>query len=113
MKKIVSLLIIFVFTFVCTPYVFAYEFPHAIWQHDNAYRAAIKDGNLQGIIDSGKKALEVIANEPKNETIMSYRASRTYEIAKTYEKLKNYKESAFWYGQAIESNNYMGFDDAV
>lgn len=113
MKKIVSLIIIFVFTFVCSPCVLAYQFPHAIWKHDNAYRAAQKSGNLQGIIDAGEKALEVIANEPKNDTIMSYRASRTYELAKTYEKLKKYKESAYWYGQAIEPNIYMGFDDAV
>ena len=97
----------------CTPSVLAYQFPNAIWQYDDRYRAAFESGDLNGIISAGEQALAVIANEPENETIQSYRASRTYEIAKAYEKLGMYEKSAEWYTNSIPSNTAMGFDDAV
>ena len=113
MKKLFSLLIMSTVIFSSVPNVLAYNFPNAIWQYDDAYRAASDSGDLYGIITFGEQALGVIANEPKNETIMSYRASRTYEIAKAYEKLGQYQKSGEWYIKAIEPNQYMNFTDAV
>lgn len=113
MKKLFSIFVIFAVMISSVPAAFAYQFPHAIWQYDDLYIAAESSGDLSGLISAGEQALAVIANEPENETIMSYRASRMFEIAKAYESLGNYKKSGEWYSQAIRPNEYMGFADAV
>lgn len=113
MKKLFSIFVIFAVMLSSVPAAFAYQFPHAIWQYDDLYIAAESSGDLSGLISAGEQALAVIANEPENETIMSYRASRMFEIAKAYESLGNYKKSGEWYSQAIRPNEYMGFADAV
>lgn len=112
-KKILLILTILSIITTCLPTAYAYTFPHAIWKYDDMYRTAVESGDLQGIITNGENALEVIANEPENETIMSYRASRMFEVAKAYEKLGQYQNSAKWYKQAIAPNIAMNFSDAV
>ncbi len=112
-KKLLCTLISAAVLFSCTPSVFAYQFPNALWQYDDMYNAAQASGDLYGLISAGEQALAVLANEPENETINSYRAGRTYEIAKAYEKLGMYEKSAQWYTASIPSNTAMNFEDAV
>lgn len=113
LKKILSVTMLFAVICLSFSTVYAYNFPNAIWKYDDGYRVAFDSSDLNGIIEYGEKALEVIANEPENETIMSYRASRMFEVAKAYEKLGNYQKSAYWYEKAIAPNVFMNFEDAV
>lgn len=112
-KKTLTILTILSIVFVSLPTAYAYNFPNAIWQYDDKYRVAFDSGDLNGIITYGESALNVIANEEENENVMSYRASRMFEVAKAYEKLGNYQKSAYWYEKAIAPNAVMNFQDAV
>lgn len=113
LKKILSVTMLFAVVCFSFSTVYAYNFPNAIWKYDDGYRVAFENSDLNGIVTYGEKALEVIANEPENETIMSYRTSRMFEVAKAYEKLGNYQKSAYWYEKAIAPNVFMNFEDAV
>ena len=49
----------------------------------------------------------------KDRDIYEVTATKTYTIAESYEKLGDYENAAIWYDRAIESNDYLGFEDAV
>lgn len=110
-KKVLVLALAFIITSaqVCC----AYNFPKAFFDIQTELDAAVASGDNRGIIDAATRQYNIFSSAPKDRDIHEVTAAKTYIIAEAYEKLGDYENAALWYERAIESNEYLGFTDAV
>ncbi len=110
-KKVISAVL--VLTLMCVPVCHAYKFPKAFFDIQTELDAAMASGNNWGIIDAATRQYNIFSSAPKDRDIYEVTATKTYTIAEAYEKLGDYENAAVWFDRAIESNEYLGFADAV
>lgn len=70
--------------------VSAYDIPHTFWSLDDKYQSAVSTNDSYAIIEAAKQEIELMKNEPENETVLQIIGSRLEMIAKTYESIGNY-----------------------
>ncbi len=111
LKKILIFSIVLVFSSVqvCC----AYTFPKAFFDIQKELDAAMASGDNAAIIDAATRQYNIFSSAPKDRDIHEVTATKTYTIAESYEKLGDYENAALWFERAIESNEYLGFTDAV
>ena len=91
----------------------AYSFPKQFFDIQTELDAAMAAGDNARIIDAATRQYNIFSSAPKDRDIYEVTATKTYTIAEAYEKLGDYENAAIWYDRAIESNEYLGFWDAV
>lgn len=111
MRKIFCLLIVFCITFCMG--AAAYEFPHALWQVNDAFTAALNSGDYYGIINYGLQTLDIMAGEPENTEVLQICGHRTEQIAIAYEKLGDYPSAAVYFEKYKYYAEKLNYSDAV
>lgn len=110
-KKVLLMVLVFVLSTaqICS----AYSFPKQFFDIQTELDAAMAAGDNRRIIDAAIRQYNIFSSAPKDQDIYEVTATKTYTIAEAYEKLGDYENAAIWYERAIESNEYLGFADAV
>lgn len=91
----------------------AYTFPKEFFDLQQGLDVAVAAGDNRGIIEFATKQYDLFSSAPRDNDINEVTATKTYTIAQAYEKLGEYENAAVWYERAIESNEALGFADAV
>ncbi|MBQ7951074.1 MAG: hypothetical protein IJ278_05080 [Clostridia bacterium] len=112
MKKLITLSFVMLFLFGCID-VFAYDIPHEFWSIDDQYQAAVSANDSYAVIETAKEEIELMKNEPENETVLQIIGSRMEMIADTYEALGNYPAAADYYEQYVYYADALHWDDAA
>ncbi len=112
MKKFLVFFFIFIFLCGSLP-VFAYEIPHAFWAMDKQYQEAVNSNNYYDVIEYAGQEINLMQNEPENQTVLQILGSRTEMVAKAYEKLENYPMAATFFERYVYYAQALNWDDAV
>ncbi len=98
-KKLISILLC---SLVFGISAFAYELPNAFWKPNEQYVEALNTSNYYGIIEHGKKLLDVVAGEPENQQILEIKLSRAEQVGLAYETLGDYQTAAQYFSMCNE-----------
>ena len=112
MKKVLLYVLLVITFFGCVP-VYAYEIPHAFWAMDEKYQAAVQSNNYSSIIEYANQEINLMQNQPENETVLQIVGSRTEMVAKAYETLGNYPMAANYFERYVYYASALHWDDAV
>lgn len=113
MKKILSFICLTAIILTMPLSVCAYQFPNAVWKPNDAYAQALQSGDNYGVITFGCQIMDILRNEPQNQQVIEFSASRCEGVAKAYENLGDYASSAKYYESYAGYAAVLGFDDAV
>lgn len=93
--------------------VLADELPHAFWAIDDAYSAAVNNGDYYGTVEYGTQAINLLSTYPETEQITNIMASRLDKIGLAYEHLGKYEEAADTYTKYIPYAKKLNWADGV
>lgn len=113
-KRIISLLLmIFLFSGICSLHANAAQLSSTFWPLSNAFLASLNAGDDLGIVNNGKKLIAQLDKEVQTEQVVNIRATRLNQIAVALERLGRFEEAGYYHELYIPYAKKLDWTDGV